>query len=58
MPRSVPASDPAPAPFRSIASLLIRRIVALALLCMLLLGGLQAVFEYQRGQKNSRVPCT
>ena len=56
MPRSGPASESAataiPAPFRSIASVLIRRIVALALLCMLLLGGLQAVFEYQRGQKE------
>jgi two-component system cell cycle response regulator len=37
------------APFRSIARLLIERIIAMALLCMLVIAGGQAVVEYQRG---------
>lgn len=38
--------------FRSIARLLIVRIVALALLCMVLLGGVHATLEYREGQKR------
>ena len=37
------------APFRSIARLLIQRIIVLSLLCMLVIAGGQAFWEYQRG---------
>ncbi len=37
-------------PFRSIARLLIQRIMVLALLCMVLLGGVHAALEFRQGQ--------
>lgn len=38
--------------FRSISSLLITRIVLLAVACMVVFGGLQSWWEYRQGQKN------
>ncbi|MFT3802759.1 MAG: diguanylate cyclase [Burkholderiaceae bacterium] len=41
-------------PFRSLASRLIRRIALLALLCLLLIGGLHAVLDYRASLANFR----